>query len=156
MNNQIFIAGYYDTNHDRVVIYSGSPLDLEVVRLFVDAYEVIEAQFLKHPIILIFDEGSRWTEIGTSTWGSIKIISPDELKALNLDNTNMFCVNREFLNVLSVECEQNDVIDVVGSITLDIISDIFDKNTCFICVVSHPEIELIDPEIEAPIVPEIE
>lgn len=146
MNNQIFLACYHDPNHERITFYSSAPLDFTALREIVDAYQIAEAQFLNNPIFLLYDEIGKWGTLGTPTWNtSMRLISPEDMRILDLDHTDMFCVNRTFLSMLATDDEGKDIIDMVGGISYDVVREIFEKSTCFICIVSRPP--MIDPEI---------
>ena len=138
MSDQIFVTAYYDPDHERATIYSSAPIELKAILTLVDAYRVVEAQFLKHPILLIFDENNQFGTMGVPTWAeSVRLISPQDMKDLEIDSTAMFCVNRPFLAMLSSESKGIDTIDMLGSITLEVIESIFLEKTCFIALVSQ-------------------
>ena len=139
MDKQLFLASYYDMNNERVLVYSGAPLELNAVRTLIDAYRAVEAQYLAHPIFLVFDEFGDYGRLGVDTWGNkISILSPDEFKVLNVDQTAMFCVNRSFLNSLSSNDDKKDILDVVGAITFDIVEELYEQKVCFIGLVHNP------------------
>ena len=158
MSNQLFLATYFDTDHQRITFYSGAPLNLQAVQTLAEAYRVVEAQFLPQPIVLLYDENHVWEGFGIPTWSdSVRVVAPDDLQHLDLDPTAMICVNRAFLRSLSTEDKDVDILDVMGSISVDLIQDVFAQKSCFICIVredkglppvpEHTEVAEIDTSI---------